>query len=588
MSSIFGLLSLGSQALLTNQKSINVTNENIANQYSDGYARQNVSLQDIVPEGVDVKKIERIFDNNLFKRYLSLNQQVNSDETYSNLLSQIESMFNDIQGTGFYDNINKFFNSFSDLTVNPDDPAARDSVISAAQQLVSKIRDTYNNMIATRDEISSSIKDNVNRVNDILTNIANLNKDIKAFRFDETRLNNYLNQRDQLLKELSSYLDVKVVYRDDNTADIFTVKGHPLVVYDHPYKVDFETKEDGVIVKVNTTDLTSEFKNGQIGAKIKAISFINQKINDLNDFTALLASSVNKIHRNGYDLNGNTGVDFFKISPDSSLNYINASNIDLNVTDYKQIAIAADPNYLNSDNSIAKSILALKDFNQISTKITSNAVSSSATFTGGSFDLIFNNQKVATINYASTDTISDIVNKINSSQNLVVAKLYENTPSSGNFYIQFYAKDISLSPSIDIQNDTGSFLSSTGGLSNYNSLYNLEEKASLTSTSGLQIGSTFYKISNLDNLNILNSKSFQELYTKRFTSEIGLEIENAKNSLDASKNLRDAIQSKIEENSGVNLDEELVNLTKFQRAYQSAAKIINVTDELLQTLLSIV
>ncbi|EDP72966.1 flagellar hook-associated protein FlgK, partial [Hydrogenivirga sp. 128-5-R1-1] len=218
--SIFGLLSLGSQALLTNQKSVNITNENIANQYSDGYARQNVSLQDIVPEGVDIKRIERVFDNGLFKRYLNLNQEVSSDETYTNLLSEIETMFNDIQGTGFYKNVNKFFNSFSDVAINPDDPAARDAVISAANQLVAKIRDTYNNMTKVRDEISLSIKDNVNKVNNIIKHIAQLNKNIKAFKFDETRLNNYLNQRDALLKELSSYMDIKVVYRDDNTTDV--------------------------------------------------------------------------------------------------------------------------------------------------------------------------------------------------------------------------------------------------------------------------------------------------------------------------------------------------------------------------------
>ncbi|EDP73470.1 flagellar basal body rod C-terminal domain-containing protein, partial [Hydrogenivirga sp. 128-5-R1-1] len=165
---------------------------------------------------------------------------------------------------------------------------------------------------------------------------------------------------------------------------------------------------------------------------------------------------------------------------------------------------------------------------------------------------------------------------------------YENPPASGNFYVQLYAKDIKLSPSIKIQNDTGNFISSIGGINNYTSLYNPEEKALLTTTTGLQIGSTYYKLNSIDNLSLLDTKSFQELYTKKFTSEIGFEISDAKNRLDANKNLRDAVQSKIEEKSGVNVDEELVNLMKYQRAYQSAAKIINVTDELLQTILGLV
>ncbi len=588
--SIFGLLSVGAQSILTHQKSIDAVNENIANQDNEEYARQRVNLQDVVPAGVQIKNLQRIFDNHLFNRFLKLNQETSGDKTYTDVLHEVETMFNDIHGSGFFNNINKFFNAFSDVAVNPDDPAARDAVISAARQLIANIRDTYNNMQKIKEETSLSIKDSIHKINNILKNIAQLNKNIKSFRYDDTRLNNYLNQRDALLKELSSYIDIKVTYRDDNTADVYTVKGYGLVLYDQYKSISYEYTQEGAKVKVDNVDLTNLFKNGKVGGALRAINKINQKITDLNDFTALFASSVNKLHRHGYDLNGNTGRDFFKISPDSSLDYINASNIDLNINDYKEIAVAADSRYLNSDNSIAKSIFALKDFNEITTKTTNNSVSSTTTFGGGSFDIVLDNKKIATVNYTSTDTISDIVNKINNSQSLVVAKLYENPPSSGNYYIQFFAKDIKLSPSIKIENDTGNFVSTVGGIDNYKSLYNPEEKALLTSSSGLTFGSTTpkYKISNVDNLTLLGNKSFQELYTKRFTSELGIEISDAKERLDSNKKLLEAVKSKIEEKSGVNVDEELVNLMKYQRAYQSAAKLITVTDELIQTILGLV
>ncbi|RMA97512.1 flagellar hook-associated protein FlgK [Hydrogenothermus marinus] len=584
--SLFGTLSIGSQAILTSRKAVDITNENISNQDSEGYSRQTPVIQDLVPVGVSITKIKRIFDNTLYNRYINLNQQVSGNNTYVDILSEVETFFNDIHGTGLSESINSFFNSFNDVAIDPKDPAARETVISQARQLISKIRDTYSNMKQIKEDLKVGMDEDIQKVNNILSSIAKLNKNIKIFHNDETRLNNYLDQRDKLLKDLSTYLDIKVVFRKDDTVDIYTVKGHSLVLYDKAKTLSAEATNTGVKVRVDSIDLTSDFQNGSIGGKLRALDVINKKISDLNDFTALFAASVNKIHRQGYDLNGNTGRDFFKISPDSSLKYIDASNIDLNITDYTQIAAASDSNYLNSDNSVIKSLIALEDYNEITTKTSITGVSPSTTFGNGSFDLYLDNQKIATINYSATDTISNIANTINSSQSRVVAKVY--TDSSGNEHLQLFAKDINLSPSIELKNDTGSFVSSIGGLNSYKGLFNPEEKTDLTSSSGLNIGGTIFKVSDKANLDLLGNTSFQELYNKKFVAELGLKISDAKDKLSSDTILRDSLDQKIKEKSAVNLDEELANLVKYQRAYQSAAKIIAVTDELIQTVLGLV
>ena len=585
--SLFGILSLGSQALLTGKRSIDITSENISNQYSDDYSRQLIHQEDLVPAGVNIVNIERAFDNSLFSRIVSVKQQVSYGQTYSDILSEVEALFNDIHGSGFSEKITEFFNAFNDVAINPDDISARDKVISVANQLVGRIRDAYDNLVSIKNETELAVKDNVQRINDILTALAKTNKNIKAFSEDKTRLNNYLNQRDRLLRDLSEILDVKVKLKSDNTVDAVSVKGHPLVIYDKASTLTTEEENGELKVLINGAKLTDFFQYGKIGAQLQAIKFINQKLDDLNDFTSVFSASVNKIHRNGYDLNGNTGINFFKISADSSKTYIDASNIDLNITDPKQIAAAASNNYLNSDNTVIKGIIALKDFNENTIKQSNTAVASTNTFGGGSFDIYLNNQKITTINYSIADTITDMANAINSSQDLVVANVYEYPNGSGNYYLELYAKDISKSGSIELKNDTGSFVAIIGGISDKNGIFNNAEETALT-TGTLTIGGINYSVLNTDNYNLVKNKSFSELYNKRFIVDIGFKIETTKDNLENNTTFLNSLEDKLSQISSVNLDEELANMLKYQRAYQSAAKIISITDELLQTILGLV
>ncbi len=585
--SLFGILSVGGQALLTGRKAIDITSENLSNQDTEGYSRQRVHQQDITPNGVYVKDIERVFNNSVYKRILAVNQQVEGEKNYKDILSEVESLFNDIHGTGFGQKIEEFFNAFNDIAINPDDLAARDKVISVAKQLIGRIRDNYDNMQAIKDETVLSVKDQVKRLNDILVSLVKANKNIKAFRNDKTRLNNYLNERDRLLKELSGLIDIKVKIKSDETVDITTVKGHPLVLDDKYFSVKTEERNGKLRVFADNTDLTELFSNGKIGSSLKAIAFIEKKINDLNDFVSIFAAVVNKIHRQGYNLKGETNVDFFKISEDSSLPYINASNIALDINDAKDIAAAGDARYLNSDNMIVKGIISLKDYNQIATKKSVNAVSSADTFGSGSFDVYIGDRKLATVNYTSSDTLSDIADKINTSQSEVVAKVFEYPSGSGNQYLELFAKDLPKSKRIDLKNDSGTFVSTIGGLSNNKGFLNPAEVEGLKN-GNLQIGDVKYQISNPDNYNIVENKSLNELYNKRLVAEIGFEIEHTKDKLKDNETFLNALEEKLKEISGVNTDEELANMLKYQRAYQSAAKIITVTDELLQTVLNMI
>ncbi|MBK3331856.1 flagellar hook-associated protein FlgK [Persephonella atlantica] len=484
MSLFFGL-SLAGQSLLTHKRAMDNVNKNIANLYSEGYSRRVNHISDMVASSVYLQRIERVFDQSLFSRYINTNNQKTGYENYQDILQQIESLYNDIMGSGLSETLNDFFNSFNDVAVNPDDLAARQTVLSKATALVGRIRNDYQSLQDIKEKTGLSIKDNIQKLNNLTEQLAYVNKNIKFYFNDEVRLNEFLDERDRLLKEISSLIDTKIRINEDNTVDVFTSKGFELVLYDRNTRLTYDTDNNGnPVVRLRGINITDILNKGKIGGYLQGIKKVNEALNQLNDFTTVLALTVNKQHSSGYDLYGNTGINFFGIDPSSSLTELNASNIVVNISDPKLIAAASDPAYTNSDNTNIKKLINLKD-------------------------------------------------------------------------------------------DITGVLTAT-------------EEADLLADGLINLGGIDYRLSSTNNYNLIKEKSFHEFYSSQMVAPVSSELSKIKTLTEDSSFMLDAIDQKLKEVSSVNIDEELINLTKLQRAYEASAKIINVTDELLQTVLNLV
>lgn len=446
---LFAALSIASQALLASKSAISTTNRNMSNAYTDGYSREVPVFTDVPGGGVSVEQIKRVFSKAYFKRYIYENQRYNALSNYKDVLEQIESVFNDVQGTGFSKELDEFFNKMQDIALSPADTAPRAEFISAAKALIGRIRDSYNTLSEIKKTTTSKIKDEINLLNEKLKALAEVNKNLKLYADSPDRLNQYLDKRDKLIKEISNAVDVKLQINQDNTVNLYTTKGFPLVLDKtaKPLKVVLDGNNNPKIL-ASSVDVTQDVENGTVGGLLKGIEALNEGIEKLNTFTTTLATKINEKQQQGYDLYGNIGEPLFKSDNGSST--IDASNITLNFEDPKKLAAASDPNYLNADNENIKSMFNLKN----------------------------------------------------------------------------------------------------------------------------------------QTWNELNGKSFSEYYNTEIISALGSELEYVKNRTENSKFLLDSINDKVKELSAVNMDEELINLTKYQRAYQAAARIVTVTDELLQTVLN--
>lgn len=470
--SLLAMLSISGQSLLSTQRGINTVSKNISNVATEGYNREIPVFQDIPKSGVFMNKVLRVFDQMLFTRQVSLGQSLEADKTYSDILSNIENIFNDINGTGFSGELNQFFNSINDMLINPDDLSARQQFISNAKTLIGKIRNSYESLQDLKEQVVFKVRDQITQINQITQQIAQLNNNIKGKVMDIEVNSSYLNERDRLVSQLSSLIDVKVVFNPDNTVNVFTAKGFGLVVGIESTPLQLETDSNGnaVVRWSNGVDITADIQFGQVGGNLKGLIALNSQIQNLNDFTTVFANVFNKVHRQGYNLNGNNNIDFFQIDPSSSLAKIDASNIQLNISDPKEVAIASNTTYLNSDNTNGKELLKLKD------------------------------------NIAGVLSSSEI--------------------------------------------------------------------------SGLNLH-------NPSNYNLIEKRGLFEFYNLKLVAEVASKSSTVQTQKSHTQALYDAVREKLQSLSGVNLDEELINLTKLQRAYQANAKVIAVADELFQTILNI-
>ncbi len=467
--SLFSNLSIGSQALMSFQKGIDVANKNMTNVYTEGYKREVPVFSNFPTQGVDFAAAKRVYDDRLLDRYIQTNQNRSYYESYSSSLSSMEQVFNDISGTGFAGALDNFFLSMNDVITAPDNLASRDSFLYAAQSLTGRIRDSYEALQNQKETNHQSIKDNVSELNDKLKSLASINQTIKNSIGNDSTYNSALNQRDLLLEEISSLVDTKVRFNADGTVDLFSAKGYELVLYDKASTLSVKTEQQNVTVtdpdtgdtlsynifetrvSINNVDLTSEFTKGKIGAKLQYEKDLDESIKSLNTFTFKFAREVNSIQTAGFDLNGNAGIELFANENGGTAN-IDASNIILNFDDPALVAAATDPTNIQSDNVNIKNLQNLQD-----------------------------------MTYA-----------------------------------------------------------------------------------------------------VLNNQSFNEYYNSQLVAKSGLKKSHADNLFAENDALLESINTKMEELSGVNMDEELIRLTQLQRSYEASARIITVTDELLQTVLGLV
>lgn len=326
----FSALNNARRAMSAQLKSMEVAGQNIANVNVAGYSRQvanhatvvltgNVSAnpQDDVLNlaGVTVSEVKRQYDSFLDARLRKLTADNKEVTTRYDNISRVEDLFNEPGDANIGTALDDLWTSFAQLTSNPLNEAARNEVLYRAQTTVESFHSMANEVTAIRDEVDERALRDVERINDLIENLADVNESLvatSATGVDLASPNALLDLRDGLLRELSEYVRADVVEIGNNAVRI-TVGGRTLLDGQYTAKAEFVKAADGSIgLVISGGRVTDAEVGGMLGGEIMAHNQdIPRYLNKLDELAQSVIEQVNYVQTHAYTPSGVLGDPIF-------------------------------------------------------------------------------------------------------------------------------------------------------------------------------------------------------------------------------------------------------------------------------------
>lgn len=325
--SILSVLRIGAGAMLAQQQALQTTGHNISNADTPGYTRQRISLNSVYPQnkgpffiglGVNASSVIGIADNFLEAQLVSLQSTLGSTGAEQRALANVANAFPVTEQEGIGPALEAFWGAVSELANNPAGQAERVNLIGRARTLGNMLGQTRSTLVDTQVHLDKDLEADVHRVNVILPQIASLNNKILEGEVGGQRANDFRDQRQQLLQELSKLTGATMHEESDGQVSA-QVDGLLLVSGQHAASLDASTLNASgfrtvkyVSTEGSSFDATTILSKGEIGGLITARDTrLTDFIDRLDLFAKTLVDTVNTQHAQGFDLNGAAGGNFF-------------------------------------------------------------------------------------------------------------------------------------------------------------------------------------------------------------------------------------------------------------------------------------
>lgn len=553
------MLNTGVSALITSQGALGTTSHNISNINTDGYNRQRVDQVTYQPNfegthyigsGVTIGGVERIFDGFLATQVRTYTSQESQQDTFLKFASQVDDLLGSPQ-LGLNSGMESFFNAVHEVANDPTSISARQVMLTEGDILADRFNTLDQQLSGFDRQIDNALSVAVDDVNTLSRGIADLNQAIIAGTSSSGAVpNDLMDQRDQLINELSKYLSVNTLPEDTGAINVFVGTGQALVVGTNQIELhkisDTTTNPPRVSIGYgpSQTDVSVQLTGGSIGGAFQVrADVIDASRAELDALALGVATNVNIQHQRGLTLDGSAGGEFFSV-PTAPTN-VDAGSIRLALSDPRDIAIAFPMGVTNSASSTGTGQV---DIASIDTTTFPMTLPYSADIT-----LTFN---------ANQYTVNDGVNP-------AVTFAYDPATDSGT--------SVSLSPPMAEMT-----LTLTGIPDNLDVI-------TLSASAAIGDNRNALALSDLQTTKLMNSgtQSFADTYGV-MVANVATRTHQADVGQQTQKGLLDQVQLRYESVSGVNLDEEAANLIKFQQAYQAASQIITVSNTVFNSLINAV
>jgi flagellar hook-associated protein 1 FlgK len=344
------------------ERSFDVLENNITNANTPGYAEQIQSLDPLpfdpsqgLAGGVAPGPLINTRSEYVEQAVREQDTALGSAQQRSNDLGQVQPLFDLTSTTGIASSLNNFFNSLSQLTVNPNDEVSRQAVITQAGQLAQNFNQSSAGIAQVSTNAAAATTSVVTQINQLASQIASLNQSFQSSSQagqDESLDTDVHND----LENLAGLADITVIRAGDGAYNVYLGGQTPLVLGDTTAPVTVGNNAgQTTILDSNGTDITPHITSGNLGALIgeQNVTLPGYQAS-LSTLAQSLADTVNTTLAGGVDINGNV--------PTTDLFSYNAANAAASIAvtgiTADQIAAASVTSPGGNGNAVALSQLA--------------------------------------------------------------------------------------------------------------------------------------------------------------------------------------------------------------------------------------
>lgn len=376
--SINRLMNTGVRAMQNNQVAIRTTGHNIANANTEGYSRQDAScvaqkpIQQgslLIGDGAEINRIRRSHDDFLSAQINKESETFGMYKERSALLGSVESIFNEASDDAFSNSMSKMFNSFRQVSANPENTALRTAVLESVKGFVNSTNTMGNNLNKVQENINSKIDATATQINSMAKEIATLNENIGKMEIHGNPANDLRDRRDLLVKNLSKIVDIQTS-EDTSTGMLsITIAGAAsLVTGPKPNTLTIERASNNagaiifnLVVKSasSSMNITKNVKKGELAGMLNVRDSIIPEFRDKMEALVYgLSNKMNEIHSKSYDLTSETNNKLFDAVLEQK-NILSSIKLSKDVAEQpKKLAIASRPfEPANNEGSLEMSAL---------------------------------------------------------------------------------------------------------------------------------------------------------------------------------------------------------------------------------------
>ncbi len=609
MASTFFGLNIGLSGLYAYQASINTTAHNISNAETTGYSRQKVvtsageamrvySSYGMAGTGVNIADIIQQRNAYYDVKYRNSAALYGEYSTKNDYMLQVQNYFNEVDEGGFTDSYNSLFSALKTLFDDPSSMDIRTTVANNADSLSEYMNYMYTSMQTIQEDANFQIKNLIDRVNSLGEQIATVTKQINALEVTGVTANDLRDSRENLVDELSKIANVtteeKVMKKDpmDPGTVVYEVRinGQLLVDTGSSKQLKVVPRTE----KINATDIDGLYDVTWADGQEFSLSNANLK----GELSALFAV---RDGNNAENLGGKvtttttgdvTTLTMTKTNCDdiTKLNIPTEGNITIAGKDYKYkgftVDVQADGTYqynFKLDEPLATDI---KDTDNVRGEIGETVNYKGIPYYMGklnefsrTFASVFNkmhnqgedldgNKGLDYFNYTDKKGAADLLENFTSfsSDGTATYIAADGTVTTGESYYNLTAFNMTITA--EIMSDPRKFAAASDITQGVENKDNLKELLKIESDKSLFKAGT------------------PAQFYSTLVAEIGVDASKYETFTKSQESIMKSITNQRLSESGVDVDEEAMNLVKFKNAYNLSAKVIQTMNEIYDKLIN--